>query len=371
MNAIDFFDSDAAELPRDRDDDNFEAFLAKMFCRYIHEINNLQANDYVTQTIAANQQTITDLCKHIREAVRHYLQGCPHLAFQDIDKGIQAIRAHFDRLCTPVSVAQPPALSELYRIRTAGPEGNGFQRSDLFHIPFEKRHLVTRQRYSLPGLPCLYLGGTLYIAWEELGRPNFDSIFYARFKPQSQASITFLDFGYRPALIAEEIKASQRQCQKQSGPADFAVAQAVCWPLLAACSIKRRHGAAPFIHEYIIPQLVLQWITRNRDSDGIRYFSVNATSYMRNPAMACNYVFPARDIAPQGQCSILRRKFEMSVPLSWQLIDSMTMPHGMTFKMPVHGDSKIEFVHGHPIRYVCTPFGAIEGKSVAYPCEPC
>lgn len=30
---------------------------------------------------------------------------------------------------------------------------------ELFHIPFDKRHLVSAQRYSIPGYPALYLGG--------------------------------------------------------------------------------------------------------------------------------------------------------------------------------------------------------------------
>jgi hypothetical protein len=212
------------------------------------------------------------------------------------------------------------------------------------------------------------LGGTLYIAWEELGRPNFDSIYYARFKPQANANITYLDFGYRPALMAAMINAHQAQCQIQSARADFAVAQAVCWPLLAACSIKRRHGNSPFIHEYIVPQLILQWITHSNVHDGIRYFSVNVASYMNNPAMPCNYVFPARDFAAQGHCPVLRAKFEMSVPLSWQLIERMGMPHGMAAGMPVHGNSDVEFVQGSPIQYVNTPFGGIEARSIAYPC---
>jgi hypothetical protein len=368
MDAIGFFDDDEAELPRSRNTDDFEAFIDAMFNDYVGHMGVLQTQDYVTQQIAASQAMITGLCNHIRNAVRDYLRGFPHLAFQEIDAGIQAVQVHFDRLCTPQNVAHTPALRELYRIRTAGPEGGGFQRPDLYHIPFDKRHLVTRQRYSLPGLPCLYLGGTLYIAWEEVERPNFDTVYYARFRPQAGANITYLDFGYRPALIGAMINANQGQFQNQSPIADFAVAQAVCWPLLAACSIKRRHGNSPFIHEYIVPQLVLQWITHSNVHDGIRYFSVKVDAYMDNPAMPCNYVFPARQFAAQGHCPILRQKFEMSVPLSWQLIERMAMPHGMGAVMPVHGNSHIELVQGNPIQYVNTPFGMIEAKSIAYPC---
>jgi hypothetical protein len=42
---------------------------------------------------------------------------------------------------------------------------------------------------------------------------------------------------------------------------DLVVAHAVCWPLIAACSIKVKNPGANFKPEYVVPQLILQWIT--------------------------------------------------------------------------------------------------------------
>jgi hypothetical protein len=368
MDAIYFFNSDEAELPKARGIDDFATFLETIYDGYLQQFNTLQTGDYVTQQILANQAKVSSLCKTVLAAVRHSERGLPHLAFQEIDTGIQSVKAHFDRLCTPFNVAQTDSLNQLYRIRAVGPVGANFTRPDLFHIPFQLRHKVTRQRYSLPGLPCLYLGGTLYISWEEVDRPNFDSIYYARFKPQKNATITYLDFGYRPALIGAMINANQASSAVQSDIADFAVAQAVSWPLLAACSIKRRFGDAPFIAEYIVPQLLLQWITNSSAHDGIRYFSVRVDTYIDNPAIPCNYVFPARQFGPAGHCATLRAKFEMSPPLSWQLVERSPMPNGLVAGMPVHGNSQVALVPGHFMPYVNTPFGQIESKSIAYPC---
>jgi hypothetical protein len=189
------------------------------------------------------------------------------------------------------------------------------------------------------------------------------------FRPQAGARLTYLDFGYRPALIGAMIDANQAVCQVRSDMADFAVAQAICWPLLAACSIRRRHGDSPFIAEYVVPQLVLQWITHSNVHDGIRYFSVNLDAYIDSPAMACNYVFPAKQFAAQGHCATLRAKFEMSPPLSWQIVERMGQPDGIPAGMPFHGPSVIPLVAGVPIRYIHTPFGQIEAKSIRYPCE--
>src|ERR1017187_4127753 len=154
MDAIAFFDSDEAELPKSRGVDDFITYLDAVYQGYLGLFPALQTNDYVTQQIAGNRATVNALCQRVLAAVRNCERGLPHLAFQEVDLGIQAIQVHFDRLCTPQNVAGTPTLSQLYRIRTEGPLGANFQRPDLFHIPFQLRHKVTRQRYSLPGLPC-------------------------------------------------------------------------------------------------------------------------------------------------------------------------------------------------------------------------
>ena len=53
-----------------------------------------------------------------------------------------------------------------------------FSKDEMFHIPYNKRNLVGNQRFSLSGLPCLYLGGSSYICWEELGRTELNSTNY-------------------------------------------------------------------------------------------------------------------------------------------------------------------------------------------------
>lgn len=59
---------------------------------------------------------------------------------------------------------------------------------DMFHIPFDKRYLISNQRFSLNGHPLLYLGGSTYnvrqeldVSEEELEKLAFSS-FYIRDK---------------------------------------------------------------------------------------------------------------------------------------------------------------------------------------------
>lgn len=46
-----------------------------------------------------------------------------------------------------------------------------FSSEDMLHIPFNKRHIVKSERFSIPGLPCLYLGNSSYACWVEMGCP--------------------------------------------------------------------------------------------------------------------------------------------------------------------------------------------------------
>src|SRR4029077_14880750 len=96
-------------------------------------------------------------------------------------------------------------LDQLYRIRPAKADEWHLEKRSLFHIPFNERHKVARQRYSIPGLPCLYLGGTLYVCWLEMNRPNFDSLFISRFRVTPGETVSVLDLGMRPRNIARRI----------------------------------------------------------------------------------------------------------------------------------------------------------------------
>lgn len=46
-----------------------------------------------------------------------------------------------------------------------------FPAEEMLHIPFKNRAIVKSERFSIPGLPCLYLGNTSYVCWIEMGCP--------------------------------------------------------------------------------------------------------------------------------------------------------------------------------------------------------
>lgn len=60
------------------------------------------------------------------------------------------------------------------------------------------------------------------------------------------------------------------------------IADVFMWPLIAACSIKVKHREDSFKPEYIVPQLLLQWIRNNQEIDGIRFSSTHIVSPPKN-----------------------------------------------------------------------------------------
>jgi hypothetical protein len=139
---------------------------------------------------------------------------------------------------------------------------------------------------------------------------------------------------------------------------------AVVWPLMATAAIRRKHGTSPFIAEYIIPQLILQWITDEKSHlDGIAYSSVRCKIHVYYPAAIANLVFPAKTIATSGYCPSLRQKFALTTPVAWHLLARVNYP----FSMPSCGAESFEFVPGHPSPYSGSEFCTVEGRLRKFP----
>jgi len=90
------------------------------------------------------------------------------------------------------------------------------------------------------------------------------------------------------------------------------------YPMIAACSFIRVNKQDPFASEYIIPQLLMQWIRNESNNDkliGIRYFSCASE---RASELGFNYVFPVSgEKGPRNEqyCKILARSFTLTKPI--------------------------------------------------------
>lgn len=84
-----------------------------------------------------------------------------------------------------------------YFFRMRGSESyHVYNRMGLFQIPNNIIKLVGKQRFNQDGVPCLYLGESLYCAWEEVRRKDFEQVNFAGF--QNAKKLVVLDFTIKP-----------------------------------------------------------------------------------------------------------------------------------------------------------------------------
>ena len=131
---------------------------------------------------------------------------------------------------------------------------------DLFHIPLNKRGVVNTNRYSAPGYPCLYLGTSIYACWEELGRPPMSQSMVARLR--NDVDLYLLDL--------------RVPTQQQFG--DHVIDYIRAFPLIIACSVKVKDPDATFKPEYVIPQLLMEYV-----------IDINVNNKMENPISGIYY----------------------------------------------------------------------------------
>jgi hypothetical protein len=363
MNAIDLLAGPLAELPKSWPGGDYLQFVENIFADYINRLNGLTATDPFTASIINDKNACLVLSAHITTAIEHYLKGFPHLAYDEIKQAIHSIRPFFDKLLPPNDMTKE--LQLLYRIRSS--QAFSLSREELFHIPFQLRHIVATQRYSIPGLPCLYLGGSLFVCWEELGRPPLDTLHMAKLSASGKMPVKVVNFGHRPELMAAFVHKSLSMATTPS-PADveYLTAQAICWPIIAACSIRVIHRDGTFKPEYIVPQLVLQWIRDEPDYHGLRYFSTHIDDYFNDPRAQLNYVFPVRTQQAHGICPELQKQFEMSSTVSWQAATMTPLPGGTT----PYTNLEIELIVGHRQPYLTTQIGGMQAGIARLPTTP-
>jgi hypothetical protein len=337
MTLDEFLISPAVELPKQRKDDlTFHAFLHKIFLEYTKAVSGLGDDDVVCRNVKSALPEIKSAMRYLEKSVLKYLQGFPHAAYDQLEKATGKLDPSLQSLKLQVGdSASIRVFERLYRIRLA--KLAEFKRRDLFHVPFELRHCVSTQRYSISGLPSLYLAGSLWCCWEELQRPDFHEIQMARFRYSSP--MTLLDFGFRPSVL-------NRLRPTYIGDA-LLTSYLVCWPLLAACSIRVLYPGMPFIPEYIVPQLLLQWVRNEASLDGLRYFSTKINQDGHSPWAAMNYVFPVQEQSDKGFCPKLKDKFCLSAPCAWSIVtrsnfvDVAMRPD--PWQIPVNEDRSISY----------------------------
>lgn len=306
-----------------------------------------------------NIKVIEDQCIAIIETTEMFLKGFPGEAYFHLKKCLDKLNA-MDLL----EVQQTLTTTEkgnLYRVRID--QKSQLEKGGIFHIPFNMREKVATQRYSIPGLPCLYLGDSLFVCWEELGRPDLDAIHASRF------DLAISNF----KLLNLNINTNEIRKRCFPGTKEKFIPHLIkflsYWPLLSACSFIVRKPLDVFKPEYIIPQLVMQWVAAEGNVDGLKYKSNRIAFGPNNVGSFTNVVIPVKEISSSGFCNVLSKKIKFTTPISWSLLEASDPKHD--FLKNDAGDIKIdalrrasyiEIIDGERTIYANSKFGILEEK---------
>lgn len=278
----------------------------------------------------------------ILESIDEQYKGKPKNSYDNLAKFMN--EAKVSELLDKSSILNVD--TKLFRTRLGEPSKK-FDRKDLFHIPFDLRGRISTQRFSIPGFPCLYLSNSVYLNWEELQQPEFNKMHCCRFENTRELKLLDLTYNFDIPNI-ENIDN-----------------YLILFPLKAACAVKVFNINDSFKSEYIIPQLLMQWINK-RNLDGVKYSSTNIfNSIVNDDNILYNLVIPVKSIQSKGHCPELTKIFKCTEVVSYYRRsigwNSSRLSGQATIGVDVNASLKsIELFKGVPQDYHETIFGVIE-----------
>ena len=152
-----------------------------------------------------------------------------------------------------------------------------YEREELFHIPTNMTNIIPSARYSINGFPCLYLGASLYVCWEETRRSDVDKVNYVKMIPTE-------DISFISTLCPDEFKTKTDVIQ---------------FFIFALCTKKADNDNDQFQFQYVIPELLLSLLISNNGSEGeargIKYVSAryfDKDNQFSLESIFYNYVIP-------------------------------------------------------------------------------
>jgi len=167
----------------------------------------------------------------------------------------------------------------LYRMRSQ----RGYKlylRKEMFHIPTNKTQIVSNYRYSINGFPCLYLGASLYVCWEETRRSDIDNVNYVKITPTK-------DLTFVATTCPDEFKNEDDVIQ---------------FFVFALCTKMADNDNDKFQFQYAFPELLLHLLINSMKKGdnawGIKYVSARyfeKDCQFSSEPFFYNYVIPKRE----------------------------------------------------------------------------
>lgn len=305
--------------------ENFKQKIDEMFpCRWSNDflqdisatfekyINIVSSIDNIDASIL---EEVRSLCTNLIGVLNLYYDGRKGEAFMIFSATMNG-SADAQGLFSSIGCIDINPGEFYYRARERK-QGIEFTIQDMFHIPLNKRGIVSTQRYSSPGYPCLYLGNSIYSCWEEMRRPVFNTLMFSVYKVKYVFKVFDMrvpnDFDYSTKVFPQTIRRI---------------------PLMLACGFVVKNPSDVFKPEYIIPQMLVETIICNNrriilrekseiDPDviwGITYTSTHISKdFPYGKKFLENIVLPVvQSSNSSNYCNFLASLFDISQPLCYE-----------------------------------------------------
>ncbi len=295
---------------------------------------------------------IIGLSEGISECIESYFLGRVPYAYNCLERGLNEITYSTSKLFNEAINNIEANKFNGFRIRTKPDDWDkSFRTDQMFHIPFELRHKVTTQRFSIPGHPSLYIGDSIYVCWEELNQPKLDYVYGSRFVNEKPLKII--------EIICKEMLAKRLANLSSTDYSSELFRYLLTFPLNIACSIRTANRSANFKPEYIVPQLFLQFVSEKKnDIDAISYYSTRVDTSKVADVGISNFVFPSKTNEKSGHCKILKDTFILTEPLLYE--HERISKENVSFLSSDPGKGSIELSGGKKVLYGWSAFKSFE-----------
>ena len=163
----------------------------------------------------------------------------------------------------------------LYRMRDVK---IGERPEDCWHVPFPLRRQTQNYRYSMAGLPCLYLADSPETANLEVGKLRSGrNRWIGKFIPQKTLMYLNLEVPNDDTI----------KCMDNAAKINFLLS----FPIILLCSVKKTKTDS-FHEEYYFPQLMMYCLCLSDNEKIQRYNGIKYNSTLKKDS--ANYVLPAR-----------------------------------------------------------------------------
>ena len=351
------------KFPIERNNEDFPIFISTLLDDYFKLVVSIK--DELVEELRPNLPIIYDLIEHLKLTADYYYTGQTNNSYIEFKEGLTLVKEFLwlEKLdLILVQTEANKALTKQHFFKSRLCYGKGFQKNEMFIRPFEQRENIETYRYSIPGLPCLYLSNSIYGNWTELSCPDINLLQISRFEISNDLKKLHFEFDFSFFYRAIKSTVSRKLDYR------MLVRYLTYFPIHLLCNIKVKNRQSIFKPEYIFPQFLMQWINENEISC-VQYISTQLQfNHINNNLFFyfSNLAIPAKTSEKSGYCNFLKKEIKLTDTVSWPTLlasyPNLNFPKLDTnnFDNLMKKMQEIEIIKNQKVKYSETIFGIME-----------